>query len=86
MQYVSRKESRLRNVEIELHTLCFGVLQVHVLGEIHAYDPSHGLAVLDDEGACEQERRSVTTYYMNLDMECVLLPEEFLRFMQGQFC
>ena len=72
-------------MEIELHTLCFGVLQVHVLGEIHTYDPSHGLAVLDNEGACEQERRTVTTYYMNLDMRRVLLPEEFLGPCKGDF-
>ena len=47
MQYMSRKESRLRNVEIELHTLCLGVLQVHVMGEIHTCDPSHGLTFVD---------------------------------------
>jgi hypothetical protein len=48
-------------------------------------DPSHGLAIVDDEGACEQERRTVTTYYMNLDMRCVLLPEEFLGPCKGGF-
>jgi hypothetical protein len=62
------------NVEIELHTLCFDVLQVHVLGKIHTREPSNRLAVVDNKRACERERRSVTTYDINW-MRYGILPE-----------
>jgi hypothetical protein len=56
MRHMSWKETRLRDVEMELHILCSGVLQVHVLGQIHSRDPSNGPAVVGDERACERER------------------------------
>jgi hypothetical protein len=91
MQHLSQKATRLRNVEIELHMLCFGVLQVHVLGKIHTREPSNGLAVVDNERACERERRTVTTFSMNR-MRYVFLPETFppsMQYVEGRlhlFC
>jgi hypothetical protein len=67
---MSWKEIRLRNVVIELHVICFGVLQVRVLGQIHSLDPPNGLTVAGDRRSCERERKSATTCDMNLEV-CV---------------
>lgn len=36
-------------MEIELHSPCFGVLQVHLLGTTRACDPPHEVSVMSDE-------------------------------------
>jgi len=42
-------------VEIELHSPCFGVLQVHLLGTTRACDPPHEVLVMSDEDIMAME-------------------------------
>lgn len=70
MHCMSWKETRLRDVVIKLHVLCFGLLQVYVLGRIYSVDPPNGLTVAGDRKSCEREWKSATTCDMNLEV-CV---------------
>lgn len=42
-------------MEIELHSPCFGVLQVHLLAATRACDPPHEVLVMSDEDIMAME-------------------------------
>jgi len=71
-------------VEIELHSPCFGVLQVHLLGTTRACDPPHELSVMSDKNYHGHGVDRLATYIRELGSRVALSRCTFWLSMWGK--